>query len=114
VIKSVFRVMQTVDVLRDTVTSDRDDYGDETETDASAVLLSDVLVAIVQSMQQVPTSDGNLRAVRVVTGWADVSTGIQSGDRLRTADGSIYAVDNAVYPVQLGLLDVRLELTRTS
>lgn len=104
-----------VDVLRDSVADDVDEYGDPMETVSGSTVLTGVPMAIFEESQRVPV-DGDLRTVRVVRGRAPAGTDVRPGDRLQDADGALFSV-TAVVEQKLNInrpLYVRVELVRTS
>jgi len=116
-LNTVYRQLVVVDVLRDANATDANDLGDGVET-TPAVHLAGVAAAITEVTRKVPTTDADLRTVHVVVGWLPAGTDVQRGDRIRVPagdpDGEIYSVDAVTQPIQQGLLDLRLDLTRTS
>lgn len=108
------RRAQQVDVFRDTVTTDRDEFGDDVETVNPPVHVG-VPVWISEQEQRIPV-DGDLRLVKVLLGRAAGGTDIRAGDRLRSAGGDWFAVTSATQPgwSRFRPPDLRLELTRTT
>lgn len=115
-LKTAYRVYASVDVLRDADTADRNDLGDEIETGGPH--LAGVDAAITETTQKVPTTDGDLRTAHVLVGWMAAGTDVRRGDRIRVPagapDGVIYGVEAVTQPLRTGLLDMRLDLTRTT
>lgn len=112
-----------VDVFRDadadspTGERDVDAYGDEVDTPRSAdapFLAREP--ALIVSEQILAASDGNVRTVRRPIARMRPDLDVRAGDRLRDLDGSFYSVETVQRPrfSPTRLLDVRLELTRTS
>lgn len=104
-----------VDVLRDSDVSDRDSYGDETETlTGSAVFVAEP--ALIVSEQVQAAVDGNLRTFRRPIARMRPGLDVRAGDRLVDTHGAVFSVDTVEQPrfSPTRLLDVRLELTRTS
>jgi hypothetical protein len=114
--RSVFRQLLVVDVLRDADTADSNDLGDAVET-APTAHLTGVDAAITDLTQQIPV-DGDLRTVHQVVGWVAAGLDVARGDRIRVPtgdpDGTVYTVDAVTQPIRTGLLDLRLDLTRTT
>lgn len=115
-LRQVFRQLLVVDVLRDAVTTDTDEFGDPIE--GSDVHLAAVDAAITEMTQKVPV-DGDLRTVRVMVGWLPAELDVRTGDRIRVPAGTgpgrvIYGVEAVTQPIRTGLLDLRLDLTRSS
>ena len=120
--RMVARPNTTVDVLRDTdadgPTQDVDEFGDEVETGGntpSAVVYAGEPALIVEkTVRGVVDSDG--REIRLPMAHLRPDITVRVGDRLRDASGALYSVDKVSQqrfsPTRL--LDVRLELTRTS
>jgi hypothetical protein len=103
-----------VDVLRDSNVADRDPYGDETETGSTPVLEGEP--ALIVSERVSALVDGDLRTVGRPIARMRPDVDVRVGDRLRALDGVVYAVETVERPrfSPTRLLDVRLELTRTS
>ena len=79
-----------VDVLRGTTTNE---YQDAVDTDTVAITA--VPASIIEQRQRLhEPKDDQDRIVRVFKGRVPRGTGIAKGDRLRDADGAVYAVDN--------------------
>jgi hypothetical protein len=117
VCRSVFRQLLVGDVLRDADTTDHNDLGDQVE--GNDLHLAGVDVAITELTQQVPTTEGDLRTQHVVVGWLPAGTDVRRGDRIRVPTGggpteAIYTVEAVTQPIRTGLLDLRLDLTRTT
>jgi hypothetical protein len=115
--QSIFRQLLVGDVLRDADTTDHNALGDEVE--GNDVHLAGVDVAITELTQQVPTTEGDLRTRHVVVGWIAAGTDVRRGDRIRVPTGGgptevVYTVDAVTQPIRTGLLDLRLDLTRTT
>lgn len=116
--QSIFRQLLVGDVLRDADQTDVNDLGDQVE--GNDVHLAGVDVAITELTQQVPTTEGDLRTRHVVVGWLAAGTDVRRGDRIRVhdaaelADRTIYGVDAVTQPIQTGLFDLRLDLTRVT
>jgi hypothetical protein len=79
-----------VDVLRGTTTNDYEDV-----VEADTVVMSGIPASIIERLQRVhEPKDGQDRIVRVAKGRVPHGAGVLKGDRLRTADGTVYVIDN--------------------
>lgn len=114
-LKTVYRVMTTVDILRDTDATDRNDLGDPIDTGG---VIPDERVGVPASIverYEVEPTDRDLRTVGQWVGWVPAGTDVRIGDRVRdTTEGFVYRVENITQPVQLALRELRLDLVRAS
>lgn len=111
----IARATTRVDVLRDADTTDRDGYGDETETDGPP-LYEGIPASIIEQTQRTPDATaGALVPVTATTGRVGGELDVRVGDRLRDlADGRIYAVTKVSQPQSpVRLQDKRMELEHT-
>ena len=107
------RATTTVTVHRDADTSDRDGYGDETETPGAPVYTG-IPFSIIEQTRRVPdATTGNLVAVSALVGRCGGEHDIRTGDRVEDTDGSFYAVEDVTRPQSpIGLTDLRLSLQK--
>lgn len=115
-LKTTFRQLLVVDVLRDTDATDFNELDDPVETGPAVEAVD---MAITEISQRVPTSDGDLRVVHVSVGWTAATVDVRRGDRIRVPTGegagrTYYSVEQVTQPITTGLLDKRLDLNRTS
>ncbi len=108
------RATTTADVLRDADTSDRDGFGDETETPGPPIHEA-VPVAIIEKNQRTvdPTS-GTAVLVTYHVGRCSGLLDVRVGDRLQDRrDGVVYSVSAVSQPENpVRVLDKRLELSK--
>lgn len=101
------------DVLRDVDTTDRDGFGDETET-AGPPVYAGVPVAIIERTQRVPdATSASMVTVAYLVGRCSGLLDVRTGDRLLDLrDGWLYGVQGVSQPSNpVRVLDKRLDLT---
>lgn len=112
-LRSVYRIPTVVDILRDSDVTNFNDLGDPVDdADATPSERTGVPASVVERSQIVPT-DTDLRTVSTWVGWVPAGTDVQLHDRLRRQpDGALFTVDAITLPAELGLRELRLDLTR--
>lgn len=121
--KTVYRMRTTVDIWRDTDTTDTNDLGDPVDSPATPPPeRSGVEASIVEVSQVLPT-DTDLRTLSTWVGWVAAGTDVRRGDRLKVVQpsdgghppvGALFRVEGVTQPVEFGLREQRLELARTT
>lgn len=112
-LRAAFRFLTTVDVYRDSDTSDTTPLGDPVETGTTPIITG-LPISITEVKLAGPTETDE-RTAHTLVGWVAAAVDVRRGDRLLAAGGVWYAVEKVTPPTMgTGLRDLRLDLSRVT
>lgn len=114
-LKTVYRRLSGVDILRDSDTTDFNDLGDPVDTGTTPPPERSGVPAQIVEMTQVVPTDTDLRTLAQWVGWVPADTDVRIGDRIRRlTDSALFRVEGVTTPVLLADRELRLDLARVN